>query len=186
MLLKEFEFGKFDEIYEIMEQSFPDDERRTYEEQKRLLENPLYHIYVLQDMEESSIQAFAAVWIFDSMLFLEHFAVHSRYRNLGLGARMLHEIVTKLGKMVVLEVEPPETELAARRIDFYRRNGFFFHTYPYIQPAMSDGRKEIPLFLMTSERAISEEEFYEIRDLLYEQVYHVKGVPQQSITHRTP
>ena len=30
MLLKEFEFGKFDEIYEIMEQSFPEDERRTY------------------------------------------------------------------------------------------------------------------------------------------------------------
>ena len=74
MLLKEFEFGKFDEIYEIMERSFPEDERRTYEKQKGLLENPLYHIYVLQDMEESSIQAFAAVWIFDSMSFLEHFA----------------------------------------------------------------------------------------------------------------
>lgn len=186
MLLKKFDSGKFDEIYEIMEQSFPEDERRTYEEQKGLLENPLYHIYVLQDMEESSIQAFAAVWIFEGMLFLEHFAVHSRYRNLGLGARMLHEIVTKLGKMVVLEVEPPETELAARRIDFYRRNGFFFHTYPYIQPAMSDGRKEIPLFLMTSERAISEEEFCEIRDLLYEQVYHVRCVPQKSINRHNP
>ena len=55
MLLKEFEFGKFDEIYEIMEQSFPEDERRTYEEQKGLLENPLYHIYVLQDMEDLEV-----------------------------------------------------------------------------------------------------------------------------------
>lgn len=174
MVLKELEQGKFDEIYEIMEHSFPEDERRTYEEQKELLTNPLYHIYVLQDLNESSIQAFAAVWTFDSILFLEHFAVHPGYRNLGLGAKMLNAIATKLGKMVVLEVEPPDTELAVRRIDFYKRNGFFFHTYPYIQPAMSDGRNAIPLFLMTSGRTISEEEFIKIRELLYEQVYHAK------------
>ncbi len=38
----------FDKIYDLMETSFPNDEYRTYHEQKQLLSNPLYQIYVLE------------------------------------------------------------------------------------------------------------------------------------------
>lgn len=169
-MIKKLDYKHFDEVFHLMDISFPEDEFRTYEEQKSLLENPLYQIYVLKD--SNSIQAFLAVWEFDSIVFIEHFVVNPAYRNCGIGSKMLQEFVRSLGKMACLEVEPPDTDLARRRIDFYKRNHFFFNSYPYIQPSISEGRNAIPLFIMTSERSISEDEFLNIKELLYTNVYH--------------
>lgn len=66
--------------------------------------------------------------------------------------------------------------MAVRRVRFYERNGFFFNDYPYIQPSMGEGRKEIPLFLMSTERKIDEEEYRMIRNTLYTKVYGKKDV----------
>ena len=79
-------------------------------------------------------------------------------------------------KMIILEVEPPTEEIAVRRVRFYERNGFFFNDYPYIQPSMGEGRKETPLFLMSTERKIDEEEYRMIRNTLYTKVYGKKDV----------
>ena len=62
-----------------------------------------------------------------------------------------------------------------RRIGFYERNGFFLNEYPYVQPPISQGRKPVPLMIMTSGAAISEKEFEEIRNTLYKEVYKIKG-----------
>ena len=164
----------FDKVYSIMEESFPIDERRTYEEQKALLDNELYNIYVLYDNENDNIKAFIAIWSFDDFAFVEHFAVSSLYRNGGFGALILQEVKKLLSSMICLEVELPEEEMAKRRIGFYERNGFYYNEYEYMQPAMSKGRKEIPLRIMTSEEKITEKRFEEIRDLLYKYVYNVK------------
>ena len=37
----------FDFVYQLMEQSFPPNERRTYEEQKALLNNSRYNISIV-------------------------------------------------------------------------------------------------------------------------------------------
>ena len=52
---------RFDEIYALMEVSFPADERRTYSGQKALLERPAYGIYASTAPETGRIQAIAAV-----------------------------------------------------------------------------------------------------------------------------
>ncbi len=161
----------FDQVYHLIEVSFPADEYRTYEEQKALLDNPTYNIYVLSSEDEDIIKAFIAVWEFDSFAFIEHFAVDQKYRNMGLGSKILREIVGLVNKTVCLEVEPPHNELASRRILFYKRNNFFLNEYPYIQPAISKGRNPIPLFIMTFGRAIDENEFRIIKKDLYTKVY---------------
>ena len=161
----------FDKIYHLMETSFPEDERRTYEEQKALLENPVYQVYVLNDTLSEETRAFIATWEFASIVFIEHFVVNPIYRNSGLGSKMLNELVSHLYKMVCLEVEPPKTEMASRRITFYERNNFFFNEYPYFQPPISKGRNSIPLFIMTSGRTINKEEYDSIKTLLHTQVY---------------
>ena len=79
--LETLQVKDFDKVYSIMEESFPIDERRTYEEQKALLENELYNIYVLYDNENDNIKAFIAIWRFDDFAFVEHFVVSSLYRN---------------------------------------------------------------------------------------------------------
>lgn len=171
-MLKKLNAQDFDEIYRIMEMSFPEDEYRTYSEQKELLSDPLYDIYALYN--GNSIKAFIAVWEFSDFLFIEHLAVNPEFRNSGLGTQILSETAALFNKSACLEVEPPETELSIRRIGFYERNNFFFNEYPYIQPAMSKGRKPVPLFIMTSGGTVDKKGFEQIKNTLYSKVYKCK------------
>lgn len=163
----------FAKIYNLMEQSFPPDERRTFLEQKDLLNNPRYCIYALHSDNTEDIKAFIAVWKFDDFAFIEHFAVNPAYRNCGLGSSVLQEIKNYLSCMLCLEAELPNDEISKRRIDFYIRNGFAVNNYKYIQPPISKGRKPVPLLILTSGKEISEERFNEIKKLLYKYVYNI-------------
>ena len=161
----------FDSVFQMIEASFPDDEYRTYKEQRALLDNSAYEIYVLPGSDDHTIKAFIAVWEFDSFAFVDHFAVDPNYRDQGIGSEFLRETVCMLGKMVCLEVEPPDNEIAARRIGFYERNNFFLNRYPYTLPPISAGRNPVPLLIMTYGRYISEMEFAEMKKELYARVY---------------
>ena len=164
--------SEFDQVFAIMEQSFPEDERRPFAEQKALLRNPAYKIYGLR--EGQSVIAFAAVYQFDAFTFIEHLAVASSHRNQGLGARILQELGTLFQGRICLEVEPPEAEIAKRRIGFYQRNGFSLCPYPYVQPSISEGRAPVPLQIMSTKGVLNEAEFEAIRKTLYEKVYGAK------------
>ena len=162
----------FDEIFAIMEKSFPSDEHRPYEEQKALFSKERYTVY--GERKEGKLQGFLATWHFDDFLFIEHFAVDSNLRGGGIGSRMLKELVEKQTVPTCLEVELPENELSRRRIGFYQRGGFFYNEYEYIQPPISKGKMPLPLRIMSSGKTISETEFETIRAVLYKEVY---GVP---------
>ncbi len=162
----------FEQIWEIMDASFPRDEHRPREEQEALFDEPSYRVYGVRERDGGLI-AFLAVWELGEIVFLEHFAVHPSYRNGGIGGKILSELVETVSGQVCLEVELPETELARRRIAFYERNGFFYHDYPYVQPALSKGQGSIPLRIMTSGSPIDEARFASVRDSLYKKIYHV-------------
>lgn len=166
-------FEDFDQMYSIMEQSFPYDEYRGYEGQKQLFENPEYKVFIHRNEETKEIDGFLSAWEFDDILFFEHFAVSSKVRNGGIGGRMLREVLTQVNKLTCLEVELPEGELEKRRISFYERNGFCYNPYPYTQPSIAPGREPIPLRIMTYQRTITETEYEKIKNLLYRRVYHV-------------
>ena len=87
-MLIEINPNQFEEIYFIMETSFPQDERRPYAKQKALLDLSCYHIYARFDHSNMHIQAFLAIWDIPSLCFIEHFAVNPLYRNQGLGAHI--------------------------------------------------------------------------------------------------
>ncbi|MBO5424716.1 MAG: GNAT family N-acetyltransferase, partial [Lachnospiraceae bacterium] len=163
----------FDKVYKIMEDSFPPDEHRPYEEQKELLNNPNYCIYVSKSEVSSDIQGFMAVWQFETLTFIEHFAVDEKYRNAGLGSEMLQDICDMVQGRICLEVELPYTDMAKKRIGFYERNGFTYNNYQYVQPAISNGRNPIPLRIMTTESSLNIEEFNMVKELLYKEVYRV-------------
>ena len=71
-------------------------------------------------------------------------------RGLGLGSKMLKETAKLFEKPLCLEVEPPTTDIARRRIRFYERNGMCFNDYEYVQPPLSEGQNSLPLKIMTS------------------------------------
>lgn len=176
-VLRRLDAADFDAMYDIMEASFPPDERRPREVQHRFLSDKRYNIHAMyiKDGAAERIAAFISVWNFGDMAYIEHFAVDSRYRNLGLGAAILAQIKNIYKKTIVLEVEPPTGEMARRRIEFYRRCGFVLNEYEYVQPPISDGKNAIPLMLMTTDSGIDDARFAAVRALLYTEVYGVSA-----------
>ena len=172
-MLKKLTVDQFDPIYHIMEKSFPRDERRPREEQLALFGLDCYQVFGMTD-QKGTVIAFIAIWDLESVVFIEHFAVSPEYRNGGIGGQMLRELIQMLHKDVCLEVEPPDTDLARRRIAFYERNGFFFNAYDYFQPPLSKGQEIVPLRIMTSEGKVSRERFEELKGFLYRFVYEVE------------
>lgn len=164
---------EFATVYKIMSESFPVDERRTFDEQIGLLTNPLFEILVWKDGDFGDVKGFISTYRLEGICFVEHFAVSEKYRNEGIGRSVLKKLLEEQEK-VCLEVEPPETEQARRRIEFYRRNGFYTNEYPYIQPPISKGTKPIPLIIMTTGGVIDEREFLRIKNELYGKVYQAK------------
>lgn len=171
MLIKISE-SDFEQVFDIMEKSFPTDEYRPFSEQKALFLKKEYSVYGLKCDENNSLMGFISLWEFNDFIFIEHFAVKRDLRNKGLGEKILSLLKNISHKPYCLEVELPENDLSVRRINFYKRNGFFLNEYPYIQPAISKGKSPVPLMIMTSGKPVNEDEFLKIKDTLYKRVYH--------------
>ena len=172
-MLQKATMAQFDAVFSLLENSFPLDEYRPYDAQKALLQNPRYSIYVLSDEKTHAVKALASVWQLEQFAFVEHLAVSPACRNQGVGSQILHELSRRLACRLVLEVELPEGEMPRRRIEFYRRNGFTLNSYPYQQPAYGEGRRPVPLLLMTTGGGVEKEEFEAIKQSLYQTVYQV-------------
>ena len=164
--------NNFDSVYSLLERSFPPDERRSFEEQKKLLDEKEYKIYAKFDGD--ALVGFLATWNFGTQAYVEHFAVSPEFRNNGVGSKMLAETIAILGVPVCLEVEKPEDELTTRRVNFYKRNGFFLNLYPYIQPAYSPEKQPVPLLIMSTGSPLTESEFEKVKSALYKKVYKVE------------
>ena len=83
-MIRKLELNEFDTIYELLKQCFPSDEYRTYAQQRALLDNPYYQIYVLSD-ENKQIKAFMAIFEFEQIahirLITRHTSLASSYDN---------------------------------------------------------------------------------------------------------
>lgn len=172
-MLRKMREEEFEPVYRILSESFPVDEKRTFDQQKEVLSHPLFEIFVWKDHENADVKGFISLYRLQDFCYVEHFAVGEKYRNEGIGQSVLKELLAKEHK-ICLEVEPPVTQQAIRRIEFYRRNGFYLNEYPYFQPPIAKGKNAIPLLLMTSGAPIDEHEFARIKKSLYLHVYHVR------------
>lgn len=110
-------------------------------------------------------------WEFDDFVYIEHFATSHHVRGMGLGSKTLDYIKSRFTKPIVLEIEMPESSpIAARRMEFYRRNGFKpIWDFNYIQPPYSPELPSLPLLLMST----GEAEPKRISDTIHRRVYGV-------------
>ena len=172
MMLKHLQPQDVDGFLDLLEQSFPQDERRPRDEQIAVLDDDGYTPLVVHD-EQGTVAALITLWVLDEFVFVEHFAVRSDLRGAGLGSRVLAELAQCFPKRICLEVELPETDMARRRIAFYERSGFSLNLYPYEQPAYAPDRESVPLLIMTTDGPIERACFERLRDALYCRVYHI-------------
>ena len=169
---KKSQHMNFDSFFELMSEAFPSIERRSYENQKKLLCNEAYNIIIEND-EEENITAFIANWEFNDFNFIEHFAVDSKMRGNGMGTSMLKEYLNKSNKPIFLEVELPQNDISIRRIEFYKRLGFHLNSFEYFQPPMQEKHDFLPLKVMSYPKSINQEEFINFKNIVYRRVYKV-------------
>ncbi|MGI5868930.1 MAG: GNAT family N-acetyltransferase [Kiritimatiellia bacterium] len=133
----------FRKLWMIYNLSFPEDERRSFLEHERLLDDPRFHFGAICD--EGVVVGLVSHWELHDMLFIEHLAIAPEHRSAGHGGRALEHLQYYADRMIVLDVEPAEeSPIAARRVRFYMRHGFrYCHrsvelpTYWFAKPAPS-------------------------------------------------
>jgi GNAT superfamily N-acetyltransferase len=167
---------KFPEIWEIMLEAFPIEERRTMERQRDLLENPLYRIETIES--DGKVAAFLAWWDLVGLCFVEHLAVNKNIRGGGLGSRLISELLRQNSKSAVLEIEPPldtdQDSIRNKRLRFYEKLGFAAYPYSYAQPSYHEGRSSVDLLLMASSGAeMTHKEFSSFKQTIYRDVYGI-------------
>ncbi|MCD9026167.1 GNAT family N-acetyltransferase [Cohnella sp. NL03-T5] len=172
---------EFDKVFAIMKASFPASERRTYAGQKELLSDPHYRLITETD-GNNNISAFLAVWEFPSFRFVEHIAVDPAIRGSGLGGKLMTAYIGESIKPILLEVEPPVTDLAQRRVNFYERLGFHFNLFEYVQPPLQKGQPDLPLKMMSYPQSLTEAKFALFEEILYTKVYKITGAQANSVS----
>ena len=160
-----------DKVKSLYMISFPEDERRPWENIEEMIINqsPYFKINVATDENDNFI-GFMTTWQLPDTLYVEHFAVEQNLRGKGLGAEFFHS-VTDGAENVVLEVELPHSgEMADRRISFYERNGLkAMKDFPYFQPPYRDDLQQVPMMLMTK-KTIEDPKFFVL--MLHTLVYN--------------
>lgn len=159
----------FDAVKLIYESSFPPDEKR--EINQSLFDKKDYSLLAAV---EDEVIGFISFWDLGTFVFIEHLAVQKELRNQGIGSKMFGDFMNTY-KNIILEVEKPQTEQQYLRIKFYEQFGFKLNTHPYTQPSYGEGKSSVPLYLLSYPRALSADEFTNVRKKLYSIVYITEG-----------
>lgn len=165
----------FEQVYELMKESFPVAEYRNYDEQKHLLTHPRYSLVTEKD-DQGRVIGFLAGWKFDDFSYVENVAVSSEIRGGGIGKRLMERYMEQTKLPIILEVELPVNEINQRRVRFYKRLGFHLCDFPYVQPPLRTGIEPFPLKIMSYPASMSSSQFEQVRDTLYREVYNVTAV----------
>lgn len=157
---------RIDSLFTLYAEAFPEIERRDLAQLKKLMQSQSdMNTYAILDQEECV--GLLITWDLDSFHYIEHFAVFPPMRNKKIGQQLLTLYKSMVKQPILLEVEPAEDEMAARRIGFYERNGFTVVEKEYRQLPYRKGEKSFQLWILSSE-------IYCNADILREHIYTIK------------
>lgn len=141
------------QLEQLYMSAFPPDERRDFPVFISLLacgDVPFCVLGAFDDDNEDLLLAFISYWQFEKITYIEHFAVIKQMRGHGVGHMVFSHFIKNIASTVVLEVEPPTTLIASRRIRFYESLGMkLWDGFYYEQPPYAPDRNALELKLMT-------------------------------------
>lgn len=155
-------------VKKLYHAAFPKEERRDWQQLIDMVDTA--GEMWLQVIEEDGIAiGFITFWMLEQWCFLEHFAIEPSLRGKRYGERIMKELMKH--DSVLLEVEPPYTENAIRRIGFYERLGFSILPFPYRQPSYHHPEESFSMCLMSNSSENTADKFSEIISLVRSRVY---------------
>lgn len=164
-------------VVALYEAAFPPEERRPTEAWKELAgQSEQFRLLALADADR--LTGFISYWDFEYFVYVEHFAVSPQVRGCGWGQQIFKLLQSETGgRPIVLEVEPPETALAVRRIGFYERLGLTLSNVPYMQPPYRPAGEWLKLLLMSTDEDFLGSNADRVKSGIYARVYGTTAAP---------
>ncbi len=140
----------WEEILRLYESAFPKNERRDPEVARQMAaQRPEMEFGRVRAVPGGALAGLVVLWRFGDFTYLEHLAVEASLRGGGTGRWILDWLNRTTCGFCLLEVEPEgATPMAARRIAYYRRNGYEILDRDYLQFPYREGDAPLPLWLM--------------------------------------
>ncbi len=150
--------------------SFPLCERRDMSNHEIALTYLDYHFdFIIKDNNLVGIMLY---WESENFIFLEHFAIVKELRNNGYGEKALNLLKEK-NKSIILEVEPLVDDITSRRVNFYKRNGFYLTNHHHVQLKYHKNDSDLILKIMSYPLPINQKEYTIFNNYLNKNVQHV-------------
>ena len=133
-------------VKELYHSAFPQNERRDWAQLLEMITSvPAMKLELIQ--AERPI-GFIISWKFADWCFIEHFAIDSGNRGKKYGEKVIQDFMEN--HKLLLEVEPPDSTDAVRRISFYERLGLSTLSFDYRQPCYRNPGVSYRLLLMSN------------------------------------
>lgn len=171
--IKSHNDNHFEKLLALYQDAFPENQRRTQDDFKKLIEseNALFHCNAV--ILNGSFVGFFNYWKFETFIFAEHFAIEESVRGNKIGEKVMKMIQSNANLPLVFEVELPDDEINARRIEFYLRLGYEIIPIDYLQPPYNKNGFWQPLHLMTDELQLVVKGFEQVKNIIYKFIYNV-------------
>lgn len=117
-------------------------------------------------LEGQDMLGFVITWNISGWCFIEHFAIAADQRGKNMGSRVITQLSNN--HKILLEVEPPESQDAIRRISFYERAGFNLLPVPYQQPSYIHSHISYPMRLMSNKLMVHAEDGQQLQLVIAE------------------
>ncbi len=153
----------FSRAMKLYEGSFPYDEKREKRSQEEIMSHPDYRFSLI--LEDGDFVGEVLYWERGDYIYIEHFCILPECRNRKLGAKTL-ELLKQTGKRVILEIDPPTTDIAIRRKGFYERNGFLKNPHYHKIPPYHADCDGVELVVMTYPDTITKKEYDDFFDYI--------------------
>jgi ribosomal protein S18 acetylase RimI-like enzyme len=135
----------FNNIYQLYQEAFPEDERRSLAQLINCFNNTKYKLTGF--WLTNNFVGFIEYWNFDSFIFVEHIAVSENFRGKSIGKKIMQTIL-KQDIPIYLEIELAIDEISKKRLGFYQNLNFEKLPIKYFQPAYSSEKRSIEMHLM--------------------------------------
>jgi hypothetical protein len=168
-------------IHDIYLESFPRDEQRDFDNMLTLAndKDSPYELLSITD-HDNLIIGLLSWWNLSDFIYIEHFAIANNLRGKGIGTQAIELFTANFTLPIIVEVEPPTTQQAIKRINFYSHLEFVMIDFEYIQPPYSIDLKPVPLKLMILNNHCNISPKL-IKERLYKTVY--KYSPNETASH---
>lgn len=168
--IKECNNSEYKFIENLLTQTFPNDEYRHLNEQRKYTqEKQNFHLMLAK--EHNKYIGFVSYWTFEDFCYIEHLAIDRTIRGKGYGSEIITQLKAKHSK-IVLEAELPENNISIKRIEFYKRLGFSPCSKKYIQPAYRQESNEVSMILMDYNCNL-EANFERVKTVIHKEVYGI-------------